>query len=75
MPARASASPLRALQAFNAVARAGPVVAAEELSVTPSAVSHLVRQLERRLGVVLFTHLTGGGLALRARGPGFRVPG
>ena len=57
-----SASPLRALQAFSAVARAGSVVgAAEELTVTASAISHLVRQLERRLGVVLFTR-KGRGL-------------
>lgn len=55
MPGSSSAWPLRALQAFSAVARAGSVVgAAEELTVTPSAISHLVRQLERRLGVVLF---------------------
>ena len=50
-----SSTPLRALQAFSAVARAGSVVhAAEELAVTASAISHLVRQLERRLGVALF---------------------
>jgi LysR family transcriptional regulator, glycine cleavage system transcriptional activator len=55
MPRSLSASPLRALQAFGAVARAGSVVgAAEELAVTPSAISHLVRELERRLGTVLF---------------------
>jgi LysR family glycine cleavage system transcriptional activator len=54
MPGPSPAAPLRALQAFSAVARAGSVVgAAEELAVTPSAISHLVRQLERRLGVVL----------------------
>jgi LysR family glycine cleavage system transcriptional activator len=63
MSGAGSASPLRALQAFNAVARAGSVVAAaEDLAVTPSAVSHLVRQLERRLGVALFTR-KGRGLA------------
>lgn len=62
MPASFSAPPLRALQAFNAVAHAGSVVgAAEELAVTASAISHLVRQLERRLGVVLFTR-KGRGL-------------
>jgi LysR family glycine cleavage system transcriptional activator len=50
-----SASQLRALQAFSAVARVGSVAgAAEELTVTPSAISHLVRQLQRHLGVVLF---------------------
>ena len=51
-----SAPPLRALQAFEAVARSGSVVAAaEKLAVTPSAISHILRQLERRLGTVLFT--------------------
>jgi len=68
MPASLSAAPMRALQAFNAVARAGSVVgAAEELAVTASAVSHLVRQLERRLGIVLFTR-RGRGLALTLDG-------
>jgi LysR family transcriptional regulator, glycine cleavage system transcriptional activator len=62
MPGSSSASHLRALQAFSVVARTGSVVrAAEELSVTPSAISHLVRQLERRLGVVLFSR-KGRGL-------------
>jgi LysR family glycine cleavage system transcriptional activator len=68
MPATLTASPLRALQAFNAVARAGSVAAAaEELAVTPSAISHLVRQLERRLGAALFTR-KGRGLALTPDG-------
>ena len=68
MPTSLTASPLRALQAFNAVARAGSVAAAaEELAVTPSAISHLVRQLERRLGAALFTR-KGRGLALTADG-------
>ena len=68
MPATLTASPLRALQAFSAVARTGSVAAAaEELAVTPSAISHLVRQLERRLGVALFTR-KGRGLALTADG-------
>ena len=68
MPATLTASPLRALQAFSAVARTGTVAAAaEELAVTASAISHLVRQLERRLGVRLFTR-KGRGLALTADG-------
>jgi LysR family glycine cleavage system transcriptional activator len=51
-----AASPLRAIQAFAAVVRAGSVVGASvELTVTASAVSHLLRQLEMRLGVRLFT--------------------
>jgi LysR family glycine cleavage system transcriptional activator len=58
------ASPLRALQAFNAVVRAGSVVGASEaLAVTASAVSHLLRQLETRLGARLFVR-QGRGLAL-----------
>jgi LysR family glycine cleavage system transcriptional activator len=68
MPATLTASPLRALQAFSAVARTGTVAAAaEELVVTASAISHLVRQLERRLGTALFTR-KGRGLALTADG-------
>jgi LysR family glycine cleavage system transcriptional activator len=51
----AAAAPLRALQAFSAVVRAGSVVgAADELAVTASAVSHLLRQLETRLCTRLF---------------------
>jgi DNA-binding transcriptional LysR family regulator len=43
--------PLHALQALEAVARLGSVVAAaDELCVTPSAVSHRLRQLESWLG-------------------------
>ena len=68
MPGPSPAAPLRALQAFSAVARAGSVVgAAEELAVTPSAISHLVRQLERRLGVVVLTR-KGRGLTLTLDG-------
>src|SRR5665213_4150044 len=59
---------LRAVQAFGAVARVGSVVgAAQELAVTPSALSHLIRQLQGRLGVVLFTR-AGRGLRLTAEG-------
>jgi LysR family glycine cleavage system transcriptional activator len=72
MPASPSLS-LRALQAFTAVARLGSVVrAAEELTVTPSAVSHLLRQLEQRLGVPLLLRkgrgheMTADGAALAA---------
>lgn len=44
------------LEAFEAAARHGSFVAAAgELHLTPSAVSHRVRSLERQLGVVLFT--------------------
>jgi hypothetical protein len=56
------------LQAFEAVARLRSVnLAAEELSVTPSAVSHRMRQLESQLGVRLFARgdftLTADGAA------------
>jgi LysR family transcriptional regulator, glycine cleavage system transcriptional activator len=47
--------PLNALRAFEAVARhLSMKEAAAELSVTPGAVSQLVRGLERRLGTELF---------------------
>ena len=60
--------PLRAVQAFAAVARAGSVVAAaRELAVSPSALSHLTRQLERRLGVPLFVR-AGRGIKLTQEG-------
>jgi LysR family glycine cleavage system transcriptional activator len=67
-PRPVSASSLRSLQAFAAVAKAGSVVAAaEELAVTPSAVSHLLRQLESRLGVRLVKR-QGRGLAVTSDG-------
>lgn len=47
--------PIQSLLAFEAVARLRSVsLAAEELSVTPSAVSHRIRQLETQLGFKLF---------------------
>jgi LysR family glycine cleavage system transcriptional activator len=47
--------PLPALRAFEAVARSKSVRdAAQELGLTPSAVSHQLRNLEDHLGVVLF---------------------
>jgi LysR family glycine cleavage system transcriptional activator len=68
MPKSLPATPLRALQAFNAVVRAGSVVGAcDELAVTASAVSHLLRQLETRLGARLFVR-KGRGLALTQDG-------
>ena len=61
-------SPLRAVQAFGAIARAGSVVgAASELAVSASALTHLTRQLERRLGVPLFVR-AGRGLKLTDEG-------
>jgi LysR family glycine cleavage system transcriptional activator len=59
---------LRAVQAFAAIARVGSVVgAARELAVSPSALSHLIRQLELRIGAPLFVR-AGRGLKLTAEG-------
>lgn len=56
----ASLPSLRALHAFAKVARAGSAaVAAQSLGVTPSAVSHLLRELEERLGIGLFDRSLG----------------
>lgn len=47
--------PLSALRAFEAAARTGSFrAAAEGLNLTPSAVSHAIRGLERSLGTALF---------------------
>lgn len=47
--------PLNALRAFEAAARLGSfVAAADELAVTPAAISHQVKGLEETLGVALF---------------------
>lgn len=51
--------PLSALRAFEAAARLGSFkAAAQELSVTPTAVSHQIRTLEGQTGVVLFERQT-----------------
>jgi DNA-binding transcriptional LysR family regulator len=48
--------PIQGLLAFEALARLRSVTrAGEELSVTPSAVSHRIRQLESQLGLKLFS--------------------
>ncbi len=48
--------PIHCLQAFDALARLRSVtLAADALHVTPSAVSHRIRQLETQLGTRLFT--------------------
>jgi LysR family glycine cleavage system transcriptional activator len=53
-----SLPPIKALQAFEAAARYLSVSrAAEELHVTPSAISHQLKALERHLGVRLFHRL------------------
>jgi len=52
---------LKGLQAFEAAARTGSfVAAAEELSVTPAAVSQLVRSLESQCGRKLFVRVHRG---------------
>jgi len=64
----ASAIPLNALNAFVVAARVGSFSkAAEELHVTPAAVSQQIRQLEDLLGVPLF-HRLNRGLALTDAG-------
>ena len=47
--------PLKSVQAFESAARLGSFIrAAQELNLTPSAVSHRIRELERGIGVSLF---------------------
>ena len=53
--------PLNALRAFECAARhLSFVLAAEELYVTPAAVSHQVKRLEEYLGIQLFRRLSRG---------------
>jgi LysR family transcriptional regulator, glycine cleavage system transcriptional activator len=60
--------PLNALRAFEAVARQGTLTrAAEELHVTPTAVSRHIRNLEESLNVRLFDR-EGGQLLLTSHG-------
>lgn len=60
--------PFAAVRAFEATARTRNMrLAAEELGLTPSAVSHQIRALEQYLGQSLFVR-GPGGLALTAAG-------
>lgn len=60
--------PLNALRAFEAVARLESISrAAEELAVTPGAVSQQIRQLEQHVGVQLFVR-QGRTLAMTEAG-------
>jgi LysR family glycine cleavage system transcriptional activator len=60
--------PLNAVRAFDAVARLGSVrAAAEELAVTPAAVSQQLSVLEAHLGIAL-TERAGRGLVLTDSG-------
>ncbi|EHJ06401.1 LysR family transcriptional regulator [Marinobacter manganoxydans MnI7-9] len=71
---------LQALKAFESAARRGSFkLAAEELSLTPTAISHHIGNLENRLNVSLFHRqgrrisLTGTGIRLaKATSEGFR---
>lgn len=59
--------PLKALLAFEAASRHGSFAqGAEELSVTPSAVSHQIQQLEEFLGVSLFQRQAGRAILTSA---------
>ncbi len=59
--------PLKALQAFEAASRHGSFAqGAEELGVTPSAVSHQIQQLEAFLGVPLFQRQAGRAILTTA---------
>src|SRR5258708_7220864 len=63
--------PLAPLRAFEAAARLGSFSrAAEEISVTHSAVSHQIRALERALGIALFQR-NGRRVSLTAAGRHF----
>src|SRR5882757_3445774 len=64
---------LNGIRAFEAAARCGSFAgAAVELSVTPAAVSRMVRLLEDRLGVGLFER-SANRLALTAAGRAYRI--
>jgi LysR family glycine cleavage system transcriptional activator len=64
--------PLRAVLTFEVVARLGSISkAAEELSLTPSAVSHHIANLESHLGLKLFDR-TAKGAELTAAGQRYR---
>lgn len=68
-PPRPRLPPLNALRAFEAAARHESFVkAADELGVTPAAVSHQIKALEEWLGCLLFTrHAQGLRLTESAR--------
>ncbi len=63
--------PLTWLRAFEAAGRSSSFrAAADELHVTPSTISHHVRDLEARLAVPLFDR-SGGGVRLTAEGEAY----
>jgi LysR family glycine cleavage system transcriptional activator len=64
---------LNGIRAFEAASRAGGfVAAAEELHVSPAAVSRMVRLLEQRLGIALFDR-RANRLALTAAGQAYQA--
>ena len=73
--------PLNPTRVFEVTARLGSITrAAEELVVTPAAVSRQVRSLEKYLGTSLFTRAAGGlqlteagSFLFRQVGPAFRA--
>lgn len=68
----AGSLPLRALVAFEASARLGSFQrAADELGLTPSAISHQIRLLEARIGLELFLR-AGRGVVLTHEGKRFQ---
>jgi LysR family transcriptional regulator, glycine cleavage system transcriptional activator len=71
MPGSGRSLPLHVLPAFEAAARLGSFrLAAEELHLTPSAVSHQIRLLEEAVGISLFQRLARG-LQLSEEGRAF----
>jgi LysR family glycine cleavage system transcriptional activator len=61
MPGSGRSLPLHVLPAFEAAARLGSFrLAAAELHLTPSAVSHQIRSLEEAVGISLFQRLARG---------------
>src|SRR3712207_6698574 len=67
-PAMSRSLPLSALRAFEAAARTSSFrAAADDLGLTPSAVSHAVRGLEQTLGTELFAR-TGRPMRLTDAG-------
>jgi len=65
---RSTLPPLNAVRAFDAAARLGSFrAAADELRVTPSAISHQIAKLEAFLGLALF-HRAGRRVVLNAAG-------
>lgn len=70
-PSRPRLPPLKALVAFESAARHGSFAqAAEELGVTPSAVSHQIQSLESFLRLQLFVR-RGGRVTLTSAGQGY----